>query len=100
LEFTAEATNGATTYLQWDAIAFEGVHVDGITIFTRDADGRIASAAIRHRPRDVVLRFSTTLRDRLAGVIPPGSFLGHWVRDGEPDNCRLRAAAWRAPGMH
>jgi pimeloyl-ACP methyl ester carboxylesterase len=75
LDFTAEATNGATTYLQWHATAFGGTPIDGVTIITRDAGGRISSAAIHHRPLDVVLRFSATLRDRLVDVVPGEHFV-------------------------
>lgn len=75
LEFTAEAQSGSTTYLQWRATAFGGVQINGVTILDRDAGGKIASAAIHHRPLDVVLRFAAEIRDRLTGVIAADHFL-------------------------
>ncbi|MGA5537404.1 alpha/beta fold hydrolase [Mycolicibacterium nivoides] len=75
LEFTAETTDGSTSYVQWRATAFGGMAIRGITILDRDAEGRIVSAAIHHRPLGVVLRFSAEIRDRLAGVIPSTHFL-------------------------
>ena len=75
LEFTAEAHSGATTYLQWRATAFGGTEIRGITVLERDARGKVVTAAIHHRPLDVVLRFSAEIRDRLAGVIPADHFL-------------------------
>jgi pimeloyl-ACP methyl ester carboxylesterase len=75
LEFTDEATDGSTTYLQWHATAFGAEPIDGVTIFRRDSHGSILSAAIHHRPLGAVLRFSATLRDRLSDVIPAEHFL-------------------------
>lgn len=46
-----------------------------MTILERNADGKIAAAAIHHRSRDVVLRFAAEIRDRLAGVIGADHFL-------------------------
>jgi pimeloyl-ACP methyl ester carboxylesterase len=75
LEFTAEAQSASTTYLQWRATAFGGVKIAGITVLERDATGRIAKAAIHHRPLGVVLRFAAEIRDRVAGAIPVDHFL-------------------------
>ncbi len=75
LEFTAETTNGPTSYVQWRATAFGGMAIRGITILERDAEGRIVAAAIHHRPLGAVLRFSAEIRDRLAGAIPSTHFL-------------------------
>lgn len=75
LEFTAEAHDGSTTYLQWKATAFGGTQIRGITILDRDASGKIVAAAIHHRPLGAVLRFATEIRNRLAGVIPADHFL-------------------------
>ena len=75
LEFTAEAHDGATTYLQWKATAFGGTQIRGITILDRDASGKIVTAAIHHRPLAAVLRFATEIRNRLAGVISTDHFL-------------------------
>ncbi|QRY48412.1 nuclear transport factor 2 family protein [Mycolicibacterium boenickei] len=75
LEFTAETTDGLTSYIQWRATAFGGTAIRGITILERDAEGLIVSAAIHHRPLGAVLRFAAEIRDRLAGSIPAAHFL-------------------------
>ncbi|WP_454792099.1 alpha/beta fold hydrolase [Mycolicibacterium lutetiense] len=75
LEFTTEINDGSTNYIQWRATAFGGITIRGITILERDAEGRIVSAAIHHRPLGAVLRFAAEIRDRLAGVIGPTHFL-------------------------
>ena len=75
LEFTAEAHDGPTTYLQWKATAFGGTQIRGITILDRDPSGRIVAAAIHHRPLGVVLRFAAEIRNRLAGAISADHFL-------------------------
>jgi pimeloyl-ACP methyl ester carboxylesterase len=75
LEFTAEAHDGPTTYLQWKATAFGGVQIRGITILDRDASGKIVAAAIHHRPLGAVLRFAAEIRNRLTGVISADDFL-------------------------
>lgn len=75
LEFTAETTDGSTSYVQWRATAFGGMSIRGITILDRDAEGRVVSAAIHHRPLAAVLRFSAEIRDRLAGTIPAEHFI-------------------------
>ncbi|MGW5464046.1 alpha/beta fold hydrolase [Streptomyces sp. NPDC003996] len=69
LRFTRETTNGSRTYLEWEATAFGGRPIEGVTILTKDASGRIVRAAIHHRPLDAVNRFSAELRSRLRGVI-------------------------------
>ncbi|MGW1912971.1 alpha/beta fold hydrolase [Streptomyces sp. NPDC002076] len=74
LAFTQEAVNGRRTYLEWEAKAFGGVHLDGVTILTRDEDGQIVRIAIHHRPLDAVKRFSAELRERLRGVVDTEHF--------------------------
>jgi len=68
LVFTQEASAGPRTYLEWKATAFGGVVLDGVTILTADARGRIVRAAIHHRPLGAALRFSTEMRERLTGT--------------------------------
>jgi pimeloyl-ACP methyl ester carboxylesterase len=75
LEFTEEAHNASTSYLQWRASAFDGVEIKGVTVLQRNADGKVVTAAIHHRPLSAALRFSAELSDRLAGVIPAEHFL-------------------------
>ena len=72
--FTQEASNGSRTYLEWTAAAFGGQELRGITILTRDGDGRIRHAAIHHRPLGAALRFSAELGKRLDGAIASDYF--------------------------
>jgi SnoaL-like domain len=72
LVFTRQAVNGPRTYLEWEATALGGLALHGITILTKDEDGKITHAAIHHRPLGGVLGFSTEIGRRLAGVLDPG----------------------------
>ncbi|BCW43843.1 alpha/beta fold hydrolase [Arthrobacter sp. StoSoilB5] len=65
LEFTHQTVNGPRTYLEWQATAFSGLKIYGVTILTKDEAGQIVSAAIHHRPLDAALRFSAELGKRL-----------------------------------
>ena len=71
LVFTHEASDGPRTYVEWEATAFGGLTMEGVTILTRNASGQIASARIHHRPLDAALRFSAELRERLPDTIDP-----------------------------
>jgi hypothetical protein len=74
LTFTRDSVNGSRTYLEWEATAFGGLHLEGVTILTKDKNGQIVRAAIHHRPLDAVKRFSTELRERLRGVVDAEHF--------------------------
>jgi hypothetical protein len=74
--FTHEASAGPRTYLEWEATALGGMVLRGVTVLTRDASGRIASAAIHHRPLWAALRFSAELGERLTGIIDAEHFYG------------------------
>jgi pimeloyl-ACP methyl ester carboxylesterase len=74
LAFTQQAVNGSRTYLEWEATAFGGMRLDGVTILTKDDSGRIVRAAIHHRPLGAVHRFSAELRTRLHGVVEADHF--------------------------
>lgn len=74
LVFTHEATVGPRSYLEWEATAFGGMVLQGVTILTKDAGGQIVHAAIHHRPLGAALRFSAELAERLAGVVDAGCF--------------------------
>jgi hypothetical protein len=76
LVFTREASNGSRTYVEWEATAFGGLTLEGVTILTRNDQGRIVRARIHHRPLGAVLRFSAELRERLRGVVGPSHFQG------------------------
>jgi pimeloyl-ACP methyl ester carboxylesterase len=67
LEFTAEVHSGSTSYLQWQATAFDNMAMRGVTILDRDGDGKISRIAIHHRPLGAVLRFSAEIRERMEG---------------------------------
>src|SRR4051794_24755436 len=68
LVFTQEASAGRRTYLEWEATAFGGMVLRGVTVLTKDADGRIVRAAIHHRPLGAALRFSAELGERLTEI--------------------------------
>ncbi|WP_405634652.1 alpha/beta fold hydrolase [Streptomyces sp. NBC_00056] len=74
LRFTEETVDGPRTYLAWEATAFGGLPIEGVTILTKNADGQTNRAAIHHRPLGAVLRFSAELRTRLAGEIDADYF--------------------------
>ncbi|MCW2939002.1 MAG: hypothetical protein JWN00_1987 [Actinomycetia bacterium] len=74
LVFTRQAVNGPHTYLEWEATALGGIALHGITILTKDEDGKITHASIHHRPLGAVLTFSAEIGRRLAGVLDPGYF--------------------------
>ena len=74
LAFTHEATNGLRTYLEWEAQAFGGVKLSGITILTKNEQGKIVRAAIHHRPLGGLLKFSAELGRRLHGKIAATHF--------------------------
>jgi pimeloyl-ACP methyl ester carboxylesterase len=74
LVFTHEASSGPRTYLEWEATAFGGLDLRGVTILTTDDSGQVVHAAIHHRPLGASLRFSAELRKRLTGVVDPGYF--------------------------
>ena len=67
LAFTHEADHGSRTYLEWEATAFGGLKLSGIRVLTKNADGKIARAAIHHRPLGALHTFSGELRRRLDG---------------------------------
>lgn len=74
LSFTREASNGMRNYLEWEAQAFGGEKLSGITILTKNEDGKIARVAIHHRPLGGALKFSAELGHRLQGRIDASFF--------------------------
>ena len=74
LDFTSEVHHDRNSYLEWQATAFGGVVLHGVTILTRNADDLIDRVAIHHRPLGAALRFSEALRDALEGAIPAAHF--------------------------
>lgn len=76
LEFTHETTQGPRTYLEWEARAFGGEKLSGITILTKNDGGEIVRAAIHHRPLGSALKFSMELGRRLQGQVDASYFYG------------------------
>jgi pimeloyl-ACP methyl ester carboxylesterase len=74
VKFTHETTDGQRTYLEWVAAAFGGMELRGVTILTKDEEGRIVRAAIHHRPLGAALRFSSELGKRLGEAFPADHF--------------------------
>jgi hypothetical protein len=79
------AQDGDHSFMGWKASLHGGEPVSGITILKSNANGKIISIAIHHRPLPGLLRFSSELRHALAGKIEPELFYGGFVgasRDG------------------
>jgi pimeloyl-ACP methyl ester carboxylesterase len=76
LTFTHEASHGSRTYLEWEATAFGGLKLFGITVLSKNEDGKIARAAIHHRPLGALQKFSGELRQRLDGTVDSSYFHG------------------------
>ncbi|MFJ1975358.1 alpha/beta fold hydrolase [Streptomyces sp. NPDC087903] len=74
LQFVRETEAGPRTYLEWEATAFGGHEIFGVTVLTKDDEDRISHVAIHHRPLEAALRFSAELGERLAGDVDPGHF--------------------------
>jgi len=74
LEFTQQTVNGPRTYLEWQATAFGGLRLYGVTILTKDENGQIVSAAIHRRPLDAALRFSAELGKRIGKAVGESRF--------------------------
>jgi pimeloyl-ACP methyl ester carboxylesterase len=76
LAFTHETTHGLRSYLEWEAQAFGGEKLYGVTILTKNEDGKVERAAIHHRPLGPALKFSAELGRRLQGRVDASHFLG------------------------
>jgi len=74
LAFTHQTTSGLRSYLEWEAQAFGGEKLNGITVLTRNEEGRIVRAAIHHRPLGGALKFSAELGRRLRGKLDASHF--------------------------
>ena len=51
------------------------IDLEDAVVVERDAEGKVTSAAIHHRPLPMVLRFSAELGDRLSGVLSGEHFV-------------------------
>ncbi len=74
LVFTHQTTSGPRSYLEWEAQAFGGEKLGGITVLTRNEEGKIVRAAIHHRPLGGALKFSAELGRRLRGKLEASHF--------------------------
>jgi hypothetical protein len=74
LAFTHEAANGSHHYLQWEATAFGTLKLAGVTVLTKNEEGKIVRVAIHHRPLNAVLKFSAALGQRVRGSIDANHF--------------------------
>ncbi|MEX3894197.1 alpha/beta fold hydrolase [Paraburkholderia sp. BR10954] len=74
LLFTHEAHSGLRDYLEWEVQAFGGEQMRGITVLTKNPQGKIVHVAIHHRPLGGALRFSAELGHRLQGVVDGSLF--------------------------
>ncbi|MGU7769093.1 alpha/beta fold hydrolase [Burkholderia sp. MR1-5-21] len=74
LAFTHEAREGLRNYLEWEVQAFGGEQMRGITVLTKNAEGRIVHIAIHHRPLGGALKFSAELARRLHGQVDTSFF--------------------------
>lgn len=74
LTFTHQAENGPRTYFEWEATAFGGTALNGITILRKNDAGQIEHIAIHHRPLDALLSFSAELGRQTETLIEPGHF--------------------------
>jgi predicted alpha/beta hydrolase family esterase len=74
LSFTHEAHSALRDYLEWEVQAFGGEQMRGITVLTKNAQGKIVHVAIHHRPLGGAIRFSAELGHRLQGLVDPSLF--------------------------
>ncbi|MGU3433035.1 nuclear transport factor 2 family protein [Actinomycetes bacterium M1A6_2h] len=59
---------------EWEATAFGGTELRGITVLRKNEARQIERVAIHHRPLDVLLTFSDKLGKLTDGLIAPGHF--------------------------
>jgi len=76
LVFTREASQGPRTYVEWEAAAFGGVTMSGVSVLTENERGQIAHLRIHHRPLGPALRVSAELRKRLPASIDGSHLYG------------------------
>ncbi|HXZ08568.1 MAG TPA: alpha/beta hydrolase [Paraburkholderia sp.] len=74
LSFTHEAHHDMRDYLEWKVQAFGGEQMRGITVLTKNAQGKIVHVAIHHRPLGGVLKFSAELARVLQGQVDTSFF--------------------------
>jgi hypothetical protein len=66
---TSETRDGASTFLQWDAAAFQDRIFSGLTVLKRDGEGLVCTADVFQKPSKMVVRLAFALADRLAASL-------------------------------
>jgi pimeloyl-ACP methyl ester carboxylesterase len=74
LSFTHEAHNDMRDYLEWKVQAFGGEQMRGVTVLTKNAQGKIVHVAIHHRPLGGALKFSAELSRVVQGQVDASFF--------------------------
>jgi pimeloyl-ACP methyl ester carboxylesterase len=74
LSFTHQAHNDMRDYLEWEVQAFGGEQMRGVTVLTKNAEGKIVHVAIHHRPLGGALKFSAELGRVLQGQVDTSFF--------------------------
>ena len=76
LDFTAQTIDGNVTYLQWAGTLPSGTELQGVTVMTRNAEGRIHHVAVHQRPLAALHEFSTNIGELLSSTtdIPADNF--------------------------
>ncbi|MEX3968198.1 alpha/beta fold hydrolase [Paraburkholderia sp. EG286B] len=74
ISFTHEARHELRDYLEWKVQAFGGEQMRGITVLTKNAQGKIIHVAIHHRPLGGALKFSAELARVLQGQVDTSFF--------------------------
>jgi len=69
VKFVDEVAGENRVWLEWNAQAFGGLALDGVTILTKNETGKIVDVRIHHRLLQGVLRFSEELERRLEGTL-------------------------------
>lgn len=64
------------TYLRWNGTLPSGTKLNGVTVMTRDAEGRINHIAVNHRPLGILHEFSANIGRVLSATtdIPADNF--------------------------
>jgi hypothetical protein len=73
ITFVHETCSNTRTHLEWEG-RFEGREIAGMTVLAYDAQGRIESIRLYHRPYEQVVAFAAELARRLSGEVDSRRF--------------------------
>jgi hypothetical protein len=73
IAFVHETRSGTRIHLEWEG-RFGGRAIAGTTVLAHNADGKIESIRLYHRPYEQVIAFSAELAHRLTGKVDPQTF--------------------------